>query len=133
MKEVNKPQAGLDLDSSPENQQKGHYSFALNTVIETHGGDLGNVSNERGNELYLNLPAGYVLIGTHYIGGGETVVFLTNNDANLDQIGIVYGNQEYEEFIKAPLGFRVSNMIDCVFQLRRGCQRVIYFADDFNK
>jgi len=129
MSKVTKPSSGLNLDSGYENMPEGDYPFSLNAVIETREGNLGNISNEEGNSFFLVLPENFKIIGHLYIGGGETAVFLHNPTLSLDQIGVVYGNGDYQIFIEADFSFSLLHLIDSTFRLRRGCERVLYFTD----
>lgn len=40
---------GINQDIHPKHQPEGSYRYALNSVLETKGGDLLTISNESGN------------------------------------------------------------------------------------
>lgn len=131
---------GLHTDTSPQNQPKGTYRFGLNTVNETDRGDEFFRSNEESNELCINFPAGFIPIGKCYIGNNETVIFLVKQDNSISEIGILKNNCTYEQHVndnssgvEDKLNFTVEHQIQCTYRLRRGCERTIYFTDDYNK
>ena len=40
---INRPSKGLNTDSSPQEQAKDTYRFALNAIMESEEGDLDNL------------------------------------------------------------------------------------------
>ena len=137
---VQRPSKGLHLDSSNIDTPKSSYKFALNAVIETELGDLSFISNEESNQPCSNIPVGFTPIGKEYIGEGRTVLFLVNADETVSEIGIHYDNCEYETHVndagsadRDKLNFKVSKQIDATYRLRKGCERTIYWTDDYNR
>ena len=129
---------GLNTDSSPQNQPKGSYRFALNTVEETELGDSGFRSNEESNESCHELPQGYIPIGKVYIGDEETAVFLAHESNGDSIIGIARQDCTFDTIVDDAtqvdkFNFEVINQIDAVYRLRRGCEKVIYFTSKGNK
>lgn len=129
---------GLYTDSSPEQQPKGTYRFALNAIDETIEGDGISLSNEGSSELCIDKP-GFLPLGTCYIGNNKNIMFYVSEDESISEIGILDENCNYEivindenSLIDQKLNFKVSNQIDCVYRLRRGCEIVIYFTDGLN-
>lgn len=130
-KAINTFEKGLHMDSPPENQPKGTYSYALNSVIETEGGTLNYFTNEESNKLSLQLNKD--ILAHIYINNNE-LVFLSINENNLSEIGIYdLKNESYETHVVCDLGFSKEYLIDITYRLRRGCERVIYFTDNNNK
>jgi hypothetical protein len=132
------PLKGLHTDNSPEHQVKGTYRFALNAINETEDGDAISLSNEPSNSPCIDKP-GYLPLGTCYIGNGENVMFYVSEDEVISEIGILDELCNYEVFVndedspeEQKLKFKVTRQIDCVYRLRRGCERVIYFTDGLN-
>ena len=126
---------GLNTDFSPQVQPKESYRFALNAVDEAELGDTSFISNEEANEICATIPEGFTIIGKKFIGNGNTVLFLVNN--GISEIGIFNENGNYEtkvndEFSTDKLNFNIEHQIDCVYRLRRGCERTLYFTDDYN-
>lgn len=123
---------GLNTDSSAIDQPKGTYRYAKNAVMESNQGDLGFLSNELGSEVCALFPEGYVPIGKTYMSGGEVAVFLAKLDGTLSEIGILTNNCRYTTHVNFDLGFRVDKQIDATYRNRRGCERTIYFTDNWN-
>ena len=129
---------GIHTDSSPIDQPKNTARFVLNGVIENTEGDFGFIGNEESNILSFDLPADYIPIGQVGVGNNETVIFLAN-ETNPLGVGVVNSmiilkkEDSYELLVSSTLlNFRVSNQIDAIFRLRRGCERVIYWVDGLN-
>ena len=127
-KEIIVPNKGLVTDPSIEEQPKGTYRFALNTVNESDEGDVSKRSNEQGNKACYQLPEDYIPLGEVSIGNGETLIFSTSLDETASEIGIADGNCNYTTVANADLGFKVTKQIDATYRLRRGCERVVYFV-----
>jgi hypothetical protein len=132
---INRPSKGLNTDSSPQEQAKDTYRFALNAIMESEEGDLGFISNEEANENYTNIPTDFIIIGKVYIGNEQTLLFLVNEDETEDQIGILDKDGSYLPQVEGTdvLGFRIYNQIDATFRLRKGCERTVYFVEKGNK
>ena len=141
---INRPSKGLSTDTSPIDQPKETYRFALNTIMESHDGDLGFTGNEESNEVYVNLPSYYnrddgteipfLIIGKCYIGEEQTALFLVSEDNFYSEIGILNKDNTYETFVRTfTLRFDIKHQIDTTFRLRRGCERTVYFTDGLNK
>jgi hypothetical protein len=131
-KTVTKPYKGLYTSASPLEQPRGTYRFALNAVDETELGDLSFNSNEESNEPCYNLPAGYIPLGSVYIGNNNTVIFSVSSDELSSEIGITDGNCKYETHVNGDLGFKITHQIKATYRLRKGCERTIYFVDGNN-
>ena len=129
-----RPFKGMITDSSPLDQPKGSYTMAWNAMNEASDGENNFLSNEQSNEFCGNLPSGYTPIGDVYISDGNTVIFST--DGTNSEIGIIDSECNYVSHVndnESPcLGFKITNQIDAIFRLRRGCERVIYFTDGVN-
>lgn len=133
---------GLNTDFSPQVQPEGTYRFALNAVDEAELGDSMFRSNEEGNELSENnsvthLPDGAIPIGKCFIGNGDTVIFLVSKNEAISYIYLFNEDGTYTELVNDAtstdkLNFSVSHQVDCSYRLRRGCERTLYFTDNFN-
>ena len=137
---IQRPIKGLHLDSSYIDSPKDTYRFALNSVTETELGDFYFLGNEESNIECTNFPEGFVPIGKEYMGNGSTIIFLVNPIENISEIGIFKDNCEYETHVNDfdsiesdKLNFNISKQIDATYRLRRGCDRTVYFTDNFNK
>lgn len=132
--------SGLHSDFSPLYQPKGTQRFALNMVNDQsvpgdQNQDGYNVTknNEGSNELYISLTPGYIPIGRIYIENNETLIFSVKEDNIRSEIGIMNDFGNYTILINTDvLNFRVENQIQATYRLRRGCERTIYWVDDFN-
>lgn len=145
---INKPFLGLNTDNNYSGQPENTYSFALNTVNESNDGDFQNLSNENSNDIYAYLKPDFVLIGSVYIGDGETCLFSVKNDNSESEIGILSEKQSvnntetgnnYKVWCndklsddKNKLNFRVDKQIQAVYKLRRGCEKTVYWTDNYN-
>ena len=122
------PKRGVVTDTSYLNQPPGALTFALNVVNETEVGDKGWRANEQSNEPCYTLPVGYIPIGQIYIGEHETIIFSSNEEETLSEIGITSAGCNYTTLVRFDLGFRINNQISGTYRLRRGCERTLYFA-----
>lgn len=137
---INVINKGLNNDSSYLNQPEGTYPFALNAVTESNEGDFQTLSNENSNEIFAQIKPNYVLIGSVYIGDEETCLFSVKNDNSESEIGILSDKKnKYEVWCndsssdkKNKLNFKVDKQIQATFKLRRGCEKLVYWTDNFN-
>lgn len=135
-KEVKQFGKGLHTDNSPQAQPEGTLRFALNCVDETEVGDMMFPTNLESNIEAGAFPNGYIPIGKVFIGNGETAIFLVGpNDTS--EIGIYKDTGEYVTYVndalqETKLGFRITNQIDAIYRLRRGCDYTIYWTDNLN-
>ena len=121
--------SGLYSDASPLYQPKGTQRFALNMV----NGSNTSKYNEESNELYINLPSGHVPIGKVYVENNETLIFSVKEDNSESAIGIMDDYGKYIPMIKTEvLNFKVEHQIQATYRLRRGCEKTVYWTDDFN-
>lgn len=129
---IQRPYKGLYMDSSYVDQPKETYSFALNAVSESLEGDQHKISFEQSNELSVNLPDGFTPLNFTYMGQNTFCVFLSNDVTSI--IGTVNLNtKKYVEIVSSiDLNFRTDKPIRAVYRLRRGCEKTVYFVDDFN-
>lgn len=131
---------GLYLDNSLAYQPKDTYRFALNCVNETDVGNSIFLSNEESTSPYAAIKTSYVLIGKVYLGENQTCLFSVSADEQYSEIGILEGNGTYTVYVNDAtsdadkrLNFKISKQIQAVYRLRRGCEKTIYFTDNFNK
>ena len=127
---INRPSKGMVTDLDPLDQPKESYRYALNSVGETREGDRNIISNERSNEACWELPEGYLPIGKIYTKDNTLVIFSTNGTSS--EIGTVR-NCDYNTVINSDcLNFSIEHQIEAVYRVRRGCETVIYWTDNFN-
>lgn len=135
-KNITEFSVGLNQDSSPINQPKGSYRFALNTIRESEEGDERFRSNEEANIECAELKPGYIPIGKCYITNNTVIIFSISQDETISEIGILDDNCNYVAHVndedsdeKDKLGFKLSNQIQATYRLRKGCERTVYFVD----
>lgn len=129
---------GLYTDCSPEFQPENTYRFALNAILENNEGENMQLSSEYSFEKAVNITKGYTCIGSCYIGNDEIVLFLVNG--NKSEIGIY--NKKNNSYLvwcsdadfetSNKLNFRIDKPIQSSFRMRRGCDKVIYWVDNYN-
>ena len=125
----------LQLEQDNEVFDKDSYSFAKNAIvnnIET----VRSLSNEKSNKLTVELLEGRKIIGDVYLGEGEFVLFVTKeNDFSLSSIYLYNERSESLELKIDTEQLRFSTIynVDAVFRVKNGCDRIIYFTDNFNK
>lgn len=137
---ISQTNSGLYQDDSPNNQPKGTYRFALNSVNETELGDFGFIGNEESNKECFNIKANYIPIGKVYLNNNEVLLFLVSSDETISEIALLDNNCNYVTIVNDALSsnidklnFKVSHQIQAKYRLRLGCEQTVYFTDDYNK
>ena len=135
-KEVKQFGKGLHTDNSPQTQPEGTLRFALNCVDETEIGDTMFPTNMESNEMAGELPEGYTPIGKVYMVDGKTALFLVGPNGE-SEIGVyedtgVYTTKVNDTDSVSKLNFKITNQIDAIYRLRRGCDHTIYWTDNLN-
>jgi hypothetical protein len=128
-------QTGLNLDRSVSQVQKGQLTYALNAAVENFDANSVNYQNEPGNELCLNFPEGYHIIGTHSIlEQNKHIFFLTNPTTGDSEIGYMDNNDcVYKSYISAKcLNFNINYPIHKVVHRITNCSTEIYWTDGLN-
>lgn len=119
-------------DIDPVKQPRGTWRHALNAVIED-ADDYGIiVSSEPSNYECLDLEIKKI-VGEIYITNGEHVLFIYDKRYNTSIIGILDSDCNWTEIVNEPkLNFNPEYPIKGVFRIRNGCDKVIYWTDDYN-
>ena len=133
--ENNVARTGLNMDQTLNQVQKGQLTYALNAAVENFDSNSVNYQNEPGNELCLNFPANYRLIGTHAIvEQNKHIFFLTNPDTGASEIGYMDNNDcIYHTLVNAKcLNFKINHPIHKVVHKITNCSTEIYWTDGFN-
>jgi hypothetical protein len=133
--EFNLGRTGLNMDSSVNQVEKGKLTYALNASIENFDATAVNYQNEPGNELCLNFPENFHLIGTHFIQEkNQHIFFLTNPETGASQIGYMNNNDcVYHTYVEgACLNFNINNPIQKVVHKISNCTTEIYWTDGLN-
>jgi hypothetical protein len=133
--EYNSAISGLNMDQSVNQVEKGKLTYALNASVENFDSDSVNYQNEPGNELCLDFPTGYHLIGTHFIvEQNKHIFFLTNPETEDSQIGYMDNNDcVYRVYVSAKcLGFDVKYPILKAVHKITNCTTEVYWTDGLN-
>ena len=133
--EIATAQAGLNLDSSISQVGPGRLTYALNAAVENFDSNSVNYQNEPGNELCLDFPDGYKLIGSHFIPEKrKNIFFLANPGTGGSEIGYMDNNDcQYRTLVNAPcLNFDVKNPIPKVVHRITNCTTELYWTDGVN-
>ncbi len=133
--EYNVAKVGLDMDSSADGIAKGKLSYALNAAVENFDANSVNYQNELGNELCLEFPENFVLIGKHFINEqNKHIFFITNPVTGDSQIGYMENNDcIYHTLVDTPcLNFNVNYPIHKSVHRITNCSTEIYWTDGYN-
>ena len=128
-------QTGLNLDRSVNQIPKGQLTYALNAAVENFDSNSVNYQNEPGNELCLNFPTNYRLIGTHFINEqNKHIFFLTNPNTGDSEIGYMDNNDcTYRTYISGTcLNFNIDYPIHKAVHKITNCTTEIYWTDGLN-
>jgi len=135
IQENNVARTGLNMDQSVNQIQKGQLTYALNAAVENFDSNSVNYQNEPGNELCLEFPEGYHLIGTHLINEqNKHIFFLTNPETGASEIGYMDNNDcVYRKYVSGNcLNFNINNPIHKVVHKITNCTTEIYWTDGLN-
>ena len=145
--EFNLGRIGLDMDSSVNQVQKGKLSYALNAALENFDANSVNYQNEPGNEACLEFPAGYQLIGTHFIQEkNKHIFFLANPETGGSEIGYMENNDCVYRVLCTPipdtdltvcanstcLNFDINYPIHKAVHKITNCSTEVYWTDGLN-
>jgi hypothetical protein len=131
----NAAQTGIDMDKTLGQITKGKLTYALNANIENFDSNSVNYQNEEGNELCLEFPDGYVLIGKHFIQEeSKHVFFLVNPTTNASQIGYMVNNDcVYHTLLSLScLNFDIDYPVHKIVHKINNCATEIYWTDGLN-
>ena len=135
VQENNAARTGLNMDQTLNQVQKGQLTYALNAAVENFDSNSVNYQNEPGNELCLNFPANYHLIGTHAIvEQNKHIFFLANPDTGASEIGYMDNNDcVYHTYINAfCLNFNIDYPIHKAVHKITNCTTEVYWTDGLN-
>jgi len=135
IQENNVARTGLNMDQTVNQIEKGKLTYALNAAVENFDASSVNYQNEPGNELCLNFPQEYHLIGTHHIvEQAKHIFFLTNPNTGASEIGYMDNNDcVYKTLISALcLNFNINHPIHKSVHKITNCSTEVYWTDGFN-
>lgn len=128
---------GMNRDYNPNSQLEGTTRCVINGVYLSDDGDIYYLTNEKGTNVYVTLPAGYKVIG-EYTLDKDIVLFLINPTNGFSQIGFIdsfIGN--YNKVVpvvgeSADLNFSIDHPIDVQGRKIFTGERIVYFTDNYN-
>jgi len=126
----------MSTDTHPKFQPEGTYRFALNAVAETEEGNLPSISNELGNaQACEGFPEGKQIIGHVLTEDPDVTILFLYDPEGEHEIGYYDSvKEEYNTQAKnACLNFTPTHQVRAIFRLRNGCERVIYYTDNYNR
>lgn len=147
--------SGLVTDVSEINQPDGTQRYVLNGIHETVNKNINTLSNDYSNKMLdttdvpLNTSVSDkdYLLGSVYLNDDEFVIFVltyqnytTANPTKISKI-CLFNNvtkrlstliSDEESDNEDKLDFDEHHQIQAIYRLRRGCDRTIYFTDNFN-
>lgn len=133
--ENNIARLGMNMDLSVNQIPKGQYTYSLNGNVENFDANGISIQNESGNELCLEFPTDFKLIGNHFIQEqNKHIFFLTNPNTGDSQIGYMNNNDcIYLVYIDDPcLNFNIHYpILKCVHKITN-CSTEIYWTDGLN-
>lgn len=118
---------GLNTDFAPHLQNKEIWTYARNTVLNSHAGNMYALQNEQSNTFCVDLP--YTFIGSIPLNEGKFAIFTTDNTNS--EIGIFNPKDcTYLTIVNdACLGFNTSYLISGKSKYNFDCSETIYWAD----
>ena len=133
--ENNAAVSGLNMDQTLNQVKKGQLTYALNAAVENFDANGVNYQNEPANELCVNFPDGFILIGTHFINEkNKHIFFLIHPETGESEIGYMDNNDcIYKTYINAPcLNFNINHPIHKSVHKITNCTTEIYWTDGLN-
>jgi hypothetical protein len=133
--EYNNATVGLNMDQTLNQIKPGTLTYALNAALENFDASSVNYQNEQGNELCVNFPQGFTLIGNHFISEqSKHIFFITNPNTGDSQIGYMDNNDcIYHILVNALcLNFNTKYPIQKTVHKITNCTTEIYWTDGFN-
>jgi hypothetical protein len=127
--------SGLNMDSTLNQVKPGELTYALNASLENFDASSVNYQNEQGNEFCVQFPAGYSLIGTHFINEkNKHIFFLANPTTGGSEIGYMENNDcIYRKLVNATcLNFSIYHPIPKTVHKIGNCTTQIYWTDGYN-
>lgn len=134
-RDLNSGNTGMNLERTASQLPKGVLSYALNAVKKSFDGNAVTYQNELGNELCVEFPSEYQLIGSKFISEkNKHLFFLANPNTGDSEIGYMDNNDcQYKTLINDPcLNFNINHPIHKVVYKITNCGTEIYWTDGYN-
>jgi len=125
---------GINQDIHPKFQPDGTYRYALNAVLETETGELGSISNEIGNiAAATGFPVAKIPIGHVLTDIDSAIIFVYDPESNHEIGEFDVATNTYTTIATGScLNFSPNYPVNALFRIRNGCNKVIYFTDNYN-
>lgn len=124
---------GINTDSSENYQPDNTYRFALNVVNNTEKDNEPFLSNENSNINVIDIPNIEVL-GNIYVGDNENILFIVDIVTLKSGIKMIKDNIVTDIIpLCSELHLNRFHRVTGIFRKIRGCEKVIYFTDNYNK
>jgi hypothetical protein len=133
--ENNALRTGMNMDSSMNQIPKGQTTYSLNGAVENFDANSISYQNEQGNNLCLQFPEDFKLIGNHFIQEqNKHIFFLVNPNTGDSQIGYMDNNDcLYHTYIEDNcLNFDINHPIHKIVHKITNCSTEIYWTDGIN-
>ena len=126
---IERPAKRLWTECNPLDQPEGTYRYALNALKGTEDGNENFLASEAANDVAIFIDN---LLGSGYLGNGETVLFSIDGSGNT-LIGILDKANNYTNLITTTsINFNLQHQIGCIVRIIKNGQRVVYWVDGFN-
>lgn len=127
---TNTPGKGLITDLDAYLISKELYTYARNSNLNSHQGNISFLQNEPSNQHCTDLP--YTVIGYVKLIGGRWALFLTDNINS--EIGIFNSNDcSYTKIVNDKcLNFNTSNLVKASSKENFDCSESLYWTDGNN-
>ena len=138
---INSLSKGMSKDTSEGTQPEATYRWALNAINESEQGEFGFLMNEEGNykcgQVAKDLNSDdWAVIGGQYIENDEVIAFMApKNPADFGKGRIVKVSADCSSKVILTancLNFRITNQIQSIYRIRKGCEVNLYWTDDLN-
>jgi len=127
---INTPGKGLITDLDAYLVSKELYTYARNSNLNTHQGNLSFLTNEVSNQHCVDLP--YICIGFVKLIGFRWALFLTDNTSS--EIGIFNSSDcSYTKIVNDKcLNFNTSHLVKASSKENFDCSESLYWTDGNN-
>ena len=132
---ANTASVGMNMDNSINQVPRGAVTYALNAALENFDANSVSYQNEQANELCLEFPTDYILIGQHFIAEqNKHIFFICNPDTGASEIGYMDNNDcIYRKYVSGEcLNFNIQYPIHKVVHKITNCTTEIYWTDGLN-
>lgn len=133
-KAVNTLENGLIRTTNKTKQPKGSYSYSLNAVVSDTVVDNSSRENEKGFDVYIQLPVvfDYTILGYQWLGTEEYVLFIKEVDGLSNQIWLINKDTTTLILSNNDLNWKDNKQISSTYRIDYRNHRIVYFVDGLN-